>query len=77
MDGLQAAILNKKLKKIDYWNKKELIAIEYLKNLSNIKEIKLPVSKIQRNTHGFHQFVIKAKNRDKLKKFLYSKKLIH
>ena len=38
LDGLQAAILNKKLKKIDYWNKKrEFIAREYLKNLSNIK----------------------------------------
>lgn len=76
LDGLQAAILNKKLKKIDYWNKKrEIIAKEYLNNLSNINEIKLPIDKIKRNTHGFHQFVIKAKNRDKLKKFLFSKKI--
>jgi dTDP-4-amino-4,6-dideoxygalactose transaminase len=76
LDGLQAAVLNEKLKKIDYWDKKrEIIAREYLKSLSNINEIELPVKKIKSKTHGFHQFVIKAKNRDKLKKFLFSKKI--
>ncbi len=76
LDGLQAAILNIKLRKIDTWNKKrEIIAKEYLKNLSNLSAIKLPISNIKRNAHGFHQFVIKAKKRDELRKFLYSKKI--
>ena len=39
--------------------------------------MKLPISNIKKGTHGFHQFVIKAKKRDELRNFYIQKKSIH
>jgi len=71
MDGIQAAILSVKLKLILEWNQRRIdIANIYNQNLSQIKEIKLPL--VRNNTiHSFHQYVIKTKDRDSLKKFLF------
>jgi dTDP-4-amino-4,6-dideoxygalactose transaminase len=73
LDEMQASILNVKLKYIDDWNEtRNRNAKIYFENLHTITSISLP--KINPNAyHTFHLFVIKAKERDKLKSFLDSK----
>lgn len=70
MDGLQAAILNVKLKYIREWtNLRRKNAKYFCELLKNVKQIKIP--KIRNNTyHSFHLFVVKAKKRDLLKQYL-------
>jgi dTDP-4-amino-4,6-dideoxygalactose transaminase len=73
LDGLQAAILNLKLKYVDKWNeKRRTLAIMYLDLLSSCKSIILPEVR-DLESHVFHLFVIKAENRDELRNFLNSK----
>tara|TARA_Y100001970_G_scaffold291767_1_gene430238 strand:- start:1193 stop:2323 length:1131 start_codon:yes stop_codon:yes gene_type:complete len=71
MDGLQGAILNIKLKKIDLWTKKRrIIANNYNKFISNkIKKCK----ELNNRHHVFHIYSIFSDDRDSLQKFLYSK----
>jgi dTDP-4-amino-4,6-dideoxygalactose transaminase len=70
LDGLQAAILNVKLPKINEWNKRRLAnAMYYAKILSNINEIKIP--SIRENSfHIFHVFCIRAERRNELQQYL-------
>jgi dTDP-4-amino-4,6-dideoxygalactose transaminase len=73
MDSLQAAILQVKLNHLDGWNEKRIsIANRYLKTLSGISSIKLPVTEID-NHHVFHLFVVKTKKRNELQSILKSK----
>lgn len=70
LDGIQAAILNVKLKHLDTWiEKRNLIARQYIKGLSDIKEVSLP-SIHPEVKHAFHLFVIRTKHRDVLAKHL-------
>jgi len=70
LDGLQASILKVKLMYLNKWNKeREKVADYYSENLKEIKEINIPIVKDGRN-HIFHQYTIRAKSRDKLKKYL-------
>lgn len=73
LDGIQAGILNVKLKYLTEWtNKRRQVAELYLQNLSGVEEIKLPL--VRPNTkHSFHLFVIRCKNRDELMKSLKNK----
>ncbi|MFA6924361.1 MAG: DegT/DnrJ/EryC1/StrS family aminotransferase [Bacteroidales bacterium] len=75
LDGIQAAILNVKLKYIDKWNNNRLKnALYYNKLLSDIPEIKTP--KIRENAkHIFHIYCIRAEKRDELKNFLLQNKV--
>ena len=69
MDGLQAAVLNEKLKILGKLKKnRKAIAKRYYHNLKNLKNIQLPNT--QKIDHGFYLYVIKAENRNKLKKYL-------
>ena len=69
MDGLQAAILNVKLKYIEKWTKaRQDIASRYLNEINN-PLIKLPVVS-ENKQHVWHLFVVKTKSRDKLKQYL-------
>jgi dTDP-4-amino-4,6-dideoxygalactose transaminase len=69
MDSLQAAILRAKLPFLDHWTQRRIeIASEYDRLISNEK-IVLPQSDAQVR-HVYHLYVIKAKNRDKLKDVL-------
>lgn len=70
LDGIQAAILDVKLKYIKEWNKKRNeIALKYNEHLSQIKDLKLP--KIRRDSfHVFHLYVIQAPDRENLRKYL-------
>lgn len=70
MDGIQAAILNVKLKYILDWTaQRRAIADLYFKHLDGVSEIELP--KIRPGVeHSFHLFVIKTNRRDELKAYL-------
>ncbi len=70
MDNFQAGILNMRLKKLkSVIKKRRNNAKLYFQNLKNLKHILLPYEeKNQFNT--FHTFIILAKNRNKLKKYL-------
>ena len=66
LDTINAAVLNIKLKKYNNVIKtRNKIANVYFKNLNNVGEIKL-FKLNKKNTHSFHQFVIRTKYRNKL-----------
>jgi len=69
LDGLQAAILNVKLKYLDNWlTKRNYVAKRYLKEIKNDK-IKLP-KVIENIYHAWHLFVVQVENRDKFREYL-------
>lgn len=70
MDGLQAAVLNIKLKYIDEWNQKRLqIALTYSELLKKLPKIETP--KIRENdSHIFHVYCCVTERRDELKLYL-------
>jgi dTDP-4-amino-4,6-dideoxygalactose transaminase len=70
LDGLQAAILSAKLPHILDWTAKRItVASWYQKYLDKIPVILLP--RLRPNSkHTYHLYVIRAKNRDDLKKYL-------
>ena len=70
MDGLQAAVLNIKLSKIDEWTDKRRKAAQYYDELlQSVPSVNLPIEK-NGNKHVYHLYVIKVPKRDKLKKYL-------
>lgn len=72
LDGLQAAVLNVKLKYIDKWNEnRRKIAYYYTKKLNKISEIKTPLE-LSGTKPVYHLYVVQAKDRDKLREFLKS-----
>lgn len=73
MDGIQAAILNTKIKYILNWTDSRIKNAEYYQSFLNKNEqIFLPI--VRANTkHTFHLYVIRTKNRDALKMFLNNK----
>ncbi|MFA5136561.1 MAG: DegT/DnrJ/EryC1/StrS family aminotransferase [Patescibacteria group bacterium] len=81
LDGLQAAILNVKLKYLDKWNKeRNRVAQIYNKLLKDIPWISLPTNNNQQLAtnnyhHVFHQYTIRITNgkRDALRKYLAEK----
>ena len=70
LDGLQAAILSVKLKKLDEWLQRRIdIAKIYNSELAKIKEINLQL--IEKDTKSvYHLYVIRVNERDKLKIYL-------
>ena len=75
MDGIQASILNVKLKYIDEWNlarnKHGLMYNELLQSISDIKKPKV----LKDAFHIFHLYVIRTEKRDELAKYLKSRKV--
>jgi len=73
MDGIQAAVLNVKLKYIDEWNlARNKNAFIYNRLLSDVGQVKTP--KIRENSfHIFHLYVIRIKKRDELADYLKTK----
>ena len=70
LDGLQAAILDVKLKRLDGWiDRRNEIASRYLRGLAGVREIALPVVD-PGNRHAFHLFVIRTGRRDELARHL-------
>lgn len=69
LDELQAAILRVKLKKLDQNNRlRQKVACQYFQNLGKLP-IKLPEEKTS-GRHVYHLFVIRVRERDKLKNYL-------
>lgn len=69
LDELQAAILRIKLKHLDRWNNRRGdIAKLYLQNIKN-ESIRLPPQD-ERRKSVYHQFVVRASNRDQLQSWL-------
>jgi len=75
MDGIQAAILNVKLKYIDEWNNtRHKHALKYNELLSGFPNVKTP--KIRENSfHIFHLYVIRTNKRNELENYLKSKSI--
>lgn len=72
LDTIQAAILNRKLSMLDKYNaKRRDIAKYYDENINNANIIRLNYSK----DSVYHQYVICAKNRNKLAKILKKNKI--
>jgi dTDP-4-amino-4,6-dideoxygalactose transaminase len=70
MDGLQAAILNVKLKHILSWTSKRIEhAAQYDKCLRNVSHVVTPRVRPD-SVHTYHLYVIRAKKRDALAKWL-------
>jgi len=70
LDGMQAAVLNVKLKYLEEWNlKRNKNAKIYNDKLKSVGDIKIPAIAGDRD-HVFHLYVIRSKKRDRLKGFL-------
>ncbi|MFB6342828.1 DegT/DnrJ/EryC1/StrS family aminotransferase [Saccharicrinis sp. FJH62] len=75
LDGIQAAILDVKLKQLDdFGSRRSSAAAYYDKALEGIDELQIP-RRSQLSTHVFHQYTMRVKNgkRDQLKDFLNKK----
>ena len=73
LDEIQAGVLNWGLKKLDFWNRKrESLVKTYLNNLESLP-VDLPKTSDKIFKRVWHLFVIKAKERDELRKFLAKK----
>lgn len=78
IDNLHAAILDYKLKKLPGWIKRRReIAEMYDEGLSSIKELKLPPTPIDSNSHYdvFQNYELEAERRDALRTFLKEKSI--
>lgn len=76
LDNIQAAVLNVKLKHLPNWIKRRRgIAQIYHRGLKSIKEIKLPAPPATEGPYYdiYQNYVIRAKNRDNLRKYLAEK----
>lgn len=70
LDGIQAAILNVKLRHIESWLEQRIkVADEYIKALSGISGIEIGVRQ-RWVRHVYHLFVIRVNDRDDLQKTL-------
>jgi dTDP-3-amino-3,4,6-trideoxy-alpha-D-glucose transaminase len=76
LDEMQAAFLNHKLARLPEWTEyRKKIAEVYLSELKDIKQIKLPQVAFGRDSHVWHLFVIRVKQRDALMSFLKQKEI--
>jgi dTDP-4-amino-4,6-dideoxygalactose transaminase len=70
MDGLQAALLSKKLPHLAMWTEaRRRIAKLYDNLLSSVPEVSIPRIR-QGSTHVYHLYVIQCEKRDLLKQWL-------
>lgn len=70
LDGLQAAILDVKLRHLDDWIERRIaVADVYLSELHDIEQIVLPTRKNWAK-QAYHLFVIQSPKRDELREFL-------
>lgn len=75
LDELQAAVLDVKLKYlIEDNNKRRQTATRYSKEINNPK-LELPLMPTDENSHVWHLYVIKTKERENLQEFLASKNI--
>jgi len=74
LDELQASVLRVKLKRLNQWNQERIEnANEYFRTLKTPGDIQLPPQESKIEKPVYHQFVIRTKYRDKLRKYLDQK----
>lgn len=75
LDALQAAILKVKLRYLDGWiEERRKRAQDYCDALGTLDQAWLRLPSVRPyNRHTYHQFVVRAKDRDRLKEFLLRK----
>lgn len=74
LDELQAALLSIKLKKLKKWNDQRVQNAKiYFQLLKNVEDLQLPPQVSSSAKPVFHQFVIRTKRRNELRKFLAKK----
>lgn len=70
MDGIQAAVLNVKLKHIDKWTEmRRSVAQKYDQSLAGLKFLSTPIENAF-NKHVYHLYVIRTDKRDELREYL-------
>ena len=75
MDNFQAAVLNIRLKKLkNVISRRRKNAALYTSELKNLNDVQLP-NETSNDFSTFHTFIIYAKSRDKLKKYLKKNKI--
>lgn len=70
LDALQAAILRVKLGRLEHWNAARRRLGEQLRAALEDAPVKLPAAVPGQRDHVFHQFVVRARNRDGLRAHL-------
>ena len=76
LDALQAAILRVRLRHLEGWNEERRIVAERYETLfaeKGLLESVTPPAEAEGGRHVFHQYVVRAKRRDELQKFLASR----
>lgn len=76
LDALQAAILRVRLRHLEGWNEERRIVAERYMMLFGEKgllDVITPPAEAAGGRHVYHQFVVRAKDRDALQKFLESR----
>lgn len=74
LDTIQAGVLRVKLKYLDNWNLKRRENAKFYTSLLKELDVVTPYED-PNGEHVYHLYVIKVKNRDKLKKFLHRKEI--
>lgn len=73
LDALQAAILRVRLRHLEGWNEERRIVAERYMTLfaeKGLLEMITPPAELAGGRHVFHQYVVRAKRRDELQRFL-------
>jgi dTDP-4-amino-4,6-dideoxygalactose transaminase len=70
LDGLQAAILRVKLRRLDEWNAQRRWAAEELRRALQGADVDLPLMPVADGDHVYHLFVIGCDDRDGLREHL-------
>ncbi|MEG1823688.1 MAG: DegT/DnrJ/EryC1/StrS family aminotransferase [Cloacibacillus sp.] len=73
LDALQASILRVRLRHLEGWNEERRIVAERYMLLfgeKNLLDVITPPAELAGGRHVYHQYVVRAKSRDELQKFL-------
>ncbi len=79
LDAIQAAILRVRLRHLEEWNEeRRIVAERYMLLLGEkgLLDLVTPPAEDSGNRHVYHQYVIRAKNRDELQKYLESRGIV-
>ena len=73
MEGLQAAVLRHKLRRLDFWTvRRRELANQYLKCLEHLP---LELPQVIHHDHVWHLFVVRTQKRDELRDYLHVAKI--
>lgn len=73
LEGLQGAILRVKLKHLEQWNESRRKKAEFYNNI--LKDLVVTPKILSQNKSVFHLYVVRHKNRNKLREFLQMKEI--